>query len=114
MGRFGLPRGVEPHSRPQAESSRVVPLLGSRAAGVATRGLPRGAREVPAGEALGEPGVQRVRDGCLLLPSLGGLRSHWDLHDRIFGLGTEMTKVLCAVAEGPSHRMAGANGGNQP
>ena len=55
--------------------------------------MPRGAREVPAGEALGEPGVQRVRDGCLLLPSLEGLRSHWDLHDWIIGLGTERTRV---------------------
>ena len=45
--------------------------LGPR--GVATRGLPRGAWEVPAGEALGASPPQHVRSMCLLLPqSLGG------------------------------------------
>ena len=74
--------------------------------------MPRGAQEVPAGEALGEPGVQRVREGCLLLPSLEGLRSHWDLHDWIIGLGTERTGGGWAQSwRGQAIGWLGANGG---
>ncbi len=78
-----LPKGVEPHFRPQAESSGVVPPLRSQAA----RGLPRGAwheglerfrpmRRLPRGIPSAYGCV------CLLLPqSLEGLTSPRDFHN---------------------------------
>jgi hypothetical protein len=63
--------------------------LGPR--GVATRGLPRGAWEVPAGEALGASPPQHVRSMCLLLPqSLGGAEVPLGLARLASGVGASM------------------------
>jgi hypothetical protein len=60
-GAGGLPKGVEPYLRPQRRAAGWYLAEISGRDGVATRGLPRGAGEVPAGEALAARHPQRVR-----------------------------------------------------